>query len=132
MSMNPDLGAPRQLTGLQQTRVLHLPELPPCLQGTAIRVEFGDSTTTIDPTCAHMVAEAFPHTFGQPLVHFLKSNSMVPDGQLTDEHPSIRTVDQIHTTEQVNAAMSTCCDLDLDGLVIIGGTHKFTMIEVLN
>nr|TKW32517.1 hypothetical protein SEVIR_2G172700v2 [Setaria viridis] len=32
-----------------------------------------------------------------------------------------RTVDQIRTTEQVNAAMSTCCDLSLDGLIIIGG-----------
>lgn len=32
-----------------------------------------------------------------------------------------RSVDQIRTTEQVNAAMSACQDLKLDGLVIIGG-----------
>ncbi|XP_052168609.1 pyrophosphate--fructose 6-phosphate 1-phosphotransferase subunit alpha-like isoform X1 [Oryza glaberrima] len=189
MSMNADLGKPRELTGLQKRRALHQPELPPCLQGKAIRVEFGDSTTTIDPTCANMVAQEFPNTFGQPLVHFLKPNKM--DAQANYEHPPIRvgvvfsgrqspgghnviwgvydamktqnlqsvllgfiggteglfanqtleitddalsayrnqggfdflgrTVDQIHTTEQVNAAMSTCCDLDLDGLVIIGG-----------
>ena len=33
-----------------------------------------------------------------------------------------RTKDQIRTTEQVNAVMSTCQELKLDGLVIIGGT----------
>uniref|UniRef100_A0A0D9XC75 Phosphofructokinase domain-containing protein n=1 Tax=Leersia perrieri TaxID=77586 RepID=A0A0D9XC75_9ORYZ len=189
MSMNADLGKPRELTGLQQRRSLYQPELPPCLQGKAIKVEFGDSTMTIDPTCANMVAQEFPHTFGQPLVHFLKAKKM--DAQANNEHPPIRigvvfsgrqspgghnviwgiydamktqnsqsvllgftggteglfanqtleitddllssyknqggfdflgrTVDQIHTTEQVNAAMSTCCDLDLDGLVLIGG-----------
>lgn len=32
-----------------------------------------------------------------------------------------RTKDQIRTTEQVNAAMTTCRTLKLDGLVIIGG-----------
>uniref|UniRef100_A0A804Q965 Phosphofructokinase domain-containing protein n=1 Tax=Zea mays TaxID=4577 RepID=A0A804Q965_MAIZE len=32
-----------------------------------------------------------------------------------------RTVDQIRTTEQVDAAKSACCDLNLDGLIIIGG-----------
>jgi diphosphate-dependent phosphofructokinase len=32
-----------------------------------------------------------------------------------------RSVDQIRTTEQVNATIATCTDLKLDGLVIIGG-----------
>lgn len=32
-----------------------------------------------------------------------------------------RTKDQIRTTEQVNAALATCQNLKLDGLVIIGG-----------
>ncbi|XP_066399221.1 pyrophosphate--fructose 6-phosphate 1-phosphotransferase subunit alpha-like isoform X2 [Miscanthus floridulus] len=32
-----------------------------------------------------------------------------------------RTVDQIRTTEQINAAKATCCDLNLDSLIIIGG-----------
>lgn len=32
-----------------------------------------------------------------------------------------RTKDQIRTTEQVNAALATCNNLKLDGLVIIGG-----------
>lgn len=60
------------------------------VQGKAIRVEFGDSTTTIDPTCANMVVQEFPNTFGQPLVHFLKPNKM--DAQANDEHPPIRFV----------------------------------------
>ncbi|XP_062199834.1 pyrophosphate--fructose 6-phosphate 1-phosphotransferase subunit alpha-like [Phragmites australis] len=189
--MNADLGVPRELAGLQRRRALYQPELPPCLQGARIRVKFGDSTTTIDPKCANVVAQAFPHTFGQKLVHFLETNTTVPDVQVTEEHPPIRvgvvfsgrqspgghnviwgtydamkaqnphsvllgfvggteglfanktmeitddvlssyknqggfdllgrTVDQIRTTEQVNASMSTCCDLNLDGLVIIGG-----------
>lgn len=189
--MNADQGSPRELTGLQRRRALYQPELPPCLQGTRVRVEFGDSTTSIDPKCADIVAQAFPQTFGQKLVHFLEPNSKVSDAQVIKEHPPIRvgvlfsgrqspgghnviwgtydamkaqnphnvllgfiggteglfakkmleitddvlssyknqggfdllgrTVDQIRTTEQVNAAMSTCCDLSLDGLIIIGG-----------
>ncbi|RCV11208.1 hypothetical protein SETIT_2G167900v2 [Setaria italica] len=189
--MNADQGSPRELTGLQRRRALYQPELPPCLQGTRVRVEFGDSTTSIDPKCADIVAQVFPQTFGQKLVHFLEPNSKVSDAQVIKEHPPIRvgvlfsgrqspgghnviwgtydamkaqnphnvllgfiggteglfakkmleitddvlssyknqggfdllgrTVDQIRTTEQVNAAMSTCCDLSLDGLIIIGG-----------
>ena len=42
-----------------------------------------------------------------------------------------RTKDQIRTTEQVNAALTACRDLKLDGLVIIGGISypefKFTI-----
>jgi len=34
-----------------------------------------------------------------------------------------RSIDQIRTTKQVNAAMTTCRSLNLDGLVIIGGRH---------
>ncbi|CAN6162405.1 unnamed protein product [Urochloa humidicola] len=189
--MNADLGSPRELTGLQRRRALYQPELPPCLQGTRVRVEFGESTTSIDPKCADIVAQTFPQTFGQKLVHFLEPNSMASDAQVIEEHPPIRvgvlfsgrqspgghnviwgiydamkarnphnillgfvggteglfakktmeitddvlssyknqggfdllgrTVDQIRTKEQVNSAMSTCCDLNLDGLIIIGG-----------
>ncbi|CAN6217226.1 unnamed protein product [Urochloa humidicola] len=189
--MNADLGSPRELTGLQRRRALYQPELPPCLQGTRIRVEFGESTTSIDPKCMDIVAQAFPQTFGQKLVHFLEPNSMASDAQVIKEYPPIRvgvlfsgrqspgghnviwgiydamkarnphntllgfvggteglfakntmeitddvlssyknqggfdllgrTVDQIRTKEQINAAISTCCDLSLDGLIIIGG-----------
>ncbi|CAN6181862.1 unnamed protein product [Urochloa humidicola] len=189
--MNADLGSPRELTGLQRRRALYQPELPPCLQGNRVRVEFGESTTSIDPKCADIVAQTFPQTFGQKLVHFLEPNSMASDAQVIKEHPPIRvgvlfsgrqspgghnviwgvydamkarnphnillgfvggteglfakktmeitddvlssyknqggfdllgrTVDQIRTKEQVNSAMSTCCDLNLDGLIIIGG-----------
>ncbi|KAI4389664.1 hypothetical protein MLD38_001865 [Melastoma candidum] len=37
-----------------------------------------------------------------------------------------RTKDQIRTTEQVNAALTTCNNLKLDGLVIIGGVTSNT------
>lgn len=30
--MNADLGAPRELAGLQRRRAMYQPELPPCLQ----------------------------------------------------------------------------------------------------
>ncbi|KAJ1289144.1 hypothetical protein BS78_02G142300 [Paspalum vaginatum] len=189
--MNADVGSPRELTGLQRRRALYQPELPPSLQGTRVRVQFGDSTTTIDPKCVDIVAQAFPHTFGQRLVHFLDPDTMASDAQVIKEYPPIRvgvlfsgrqspgghnviwgtydamkaqnphnvllgfiggteglfaketmemtddvlssyknqggfdllgrTVDQIRTTEQVNAAVAACCDLNLDGLIIIGG-----------
>ncbi|KAL6838988.1 hypothetical protein ACP4OV_031215 [Aristida adscensionis] len=189
--MDANFGMTRELTGLQQRRALYHPELPPCLQESRIRLEFGDSTTTIDPKCANIIAQAFPNTFGQKLVHFLDQITMPCDVQVTEEHQPIRVgvvfsgrqspgghnviwgiydamqahnpqnillgflggteglfakktleirddvlssyknqggfdllgriVDQISTTEQVNAAMSTCCDLNLDGLIIIGG-----------
>lgn len=43
-----------------------------------------------------------------------------------------RTKDQIRTGEQVNAALTACKALKLDGLVIIGGKffclEKFTLV----
>ncbi|URD91682.1 Pyrophosphate--fructose 6-phosphate 1-phosphotransferase subunit [Musa troglodytarum] len=189
--MESDFGVPRELSELQKKRAEYHPELPPCLQGTTVRVEFGDSTTCADPSSEHVISRAFPHTFGQPLAHFLRATAKVPDAQIITEHPPMRvgvvfcgrqspgghnvvwglysaikihnpdsillgfvggteglfaqrtleitdevlatyknqggydllgrTVDQIRTTEQVNAALTACRDLKLDGLVIVGG-----------
>ncbi|XP_009391869.2 pyrophosphate--fructose 6-phosphate 1-phosphotransferase subunit alpha [Musa acuminata AAA Group] len=189
--MESDFGVPRELSELQKKRAEYHPELPPCLQGTTVRVEFGDSTTCADPSSEHVIGRAFPHTFGQPLAHFLRATAKVPDAQIITEHPPMkvgvvfcgrqspgghnvvwglysaikihnpdsillgfvggteglfaqrtleitdevlatyknqggydllgRTVDQIRTTEQVNAALTACRDLKLDGLVIVGG-----------
>ncbi|CAL9076793.1 unnamed protein product [Musa acuminata var. zebrina] len=206
--MDSDFGVPRELSELQKKRAQYHPELPPCLQvssspsnggggsggeslGITVRVEFGDSTTCADPSSTNVIGRAFPHTFGQPLAHFLRATAKVPDAQIITEHPPMRvgvlfcgrqspgghnvvwglykaikihnpdsvllgfvggteglftqktreitdevlatyknqggydllgrTVDQIRTTEQVNAAMTACNDLKLDGLVIIGG-----------
>jgi len=86
-----DLGSPRELTGLQRRRALYQPELPPCLlQGT--RVEFGDPTTTIDSKCADIVAQAFPHTFGQRLVRFLEPHpdTVVSGSSDAQERPPVR------------------------------------------
>ncbi|GMY29001.1 pyrophosphate--fructose 6-phosphate 1-phosphotransferase subunit alpha [Fagus crenata] len=194
--MDSDYGIPRELSDLQKLRSLYEPELPPCLQGTTVRVEFGDATAAADPADAHSIARYFPNTYGQPLAHFLRATAKVPDAQIITEHPALRvgivfcgrqspgghnviwglysalkihnpkstligflggsdglfakktleiteeilstyknqggydllgrTKDQIRTTEQVNAALSTCNDLKLDGLVIIGGVTSNT------
>ncbi|KAK9220622.1 hypothetical protein WN943_009274 [Citrus x changshan-huyou] len=199
--MDSDFGIPRELSGLQQLRSLYQPELPPCLQGTTVRVEFGDSTTTADPADTHSISRSFPHTYGQPLAHFLRATAKVPDAQIITEHPAIRvgivfcgrqspgghnvvwglydalklhnpkstllgflggseglfaqktlevtkeilstyknqggydmlgrTKDQIRTTEQVNAALTACKNLNLDGLVIIGGEYALGLAHVL-
>lgn len=55
-----------------------------------MRVEFGDSTTSADPADTHTLSRAFPHTYGQPLAHFLRATSKVPDAQIITEHPAIR------------------------------------------
>ncbi|KAF8022461.1 hypothetical protein BT93_F0083 [Corymbia citriodora subsp. variegata] len=194
--MESDYGIPRELSDLQKHRSLYQPVLPPCLQGTTVRVEFGDATTAADPAGAHTISRSFPHTYGQPLAHFLRATAKVPDAQIITEHPAKRvgivfcgrqspgghnviwglysalkihnpssvlfgflggseglfaqktleitdeilstyknqggydllgrTKDQIRTTEQVNAALTTCKNLKLDGLVIIGGVTSNT------
>ncbi|TKY69143.1 Pyrophosphate--fructose 6-phosphate 1-phosphotransferase subunit alpha [Spatholobus suberectus] len=88
--MNSDYGIPRELSDLQKIRSLYQPELPPCLQGTTVRVEFGDATTTADPTDALTISRAFPHTYGHPLAHFLRATAKVPDAQIITEHPPMR------------------------------------------
>lgn len=42
-----------------------------------------------------------------------------------------RTKDQIRTTEQVNAALTACKNLNLDGLVIIGGEYALEFAHML-
>ena len=51
-----------------------------------MRAEYGDATTTIDPSCANVVAQAFPNTFGQPLVSFV-----APADAAAEERPAIRS-----------------------------------------
>nr|GLL45423.1 pyrophosphate--fructose 6-phosphate 1-phosphotransferase subunit alpha [Ipomoea trifida] len=189
VKMDSDFGLARELSDLQKLRSQYRPELPPCLQGTAVRVEFGDATTAADPSGGHTISRLFPHTFGQPLAHFLRASAKVPDAQIITEHPSIRvgivfcgrqspgghnaiwglydaikvhnpnstllgflgmlcmhiakadyndafrgydllgrTKDQIRSTEQVNAALTACTSLKLDGLVIVGGIHDMLLI----
>ncbi|KAG6774871.1 hypothetical protein POTOM_022249 [Populus tomentosa] len=194
--MDSDFGIPRELSDLQKLRSLYQPELPPCLQGTAVRVELGDATTAADPADVHSISRSFPLTYGQPLAHFLRATAKVSDAQIITDHPAFRvgivfcgrqspgghnviwglhnalkihnpnstllgflggseglfaqktleitddilstyknqggydllgrTKDQIRTTEQVNAALTACKDLKLDGLVIIGGVTSNT------
>ncbi|KAF6174224.1 hypothetical protein GIB67_033756 [Kingdonia uniflora] len=87
--MDSDFGVQRELSDLQKHRSLYQPDLPPCLQGTTVRVEFGDATST-DSSGVHTVSRSFPHTYGQPLAHFLRATAQVRDAQIISEHPSIR------------------------------------------
>lgn len=59
-------------------------------QGTDVRVEFGDGTTTADLTGHHVISHSFPCTYGQPLAHFLRPTAKVADAQIITEHPTIR------------------------------------------
>lgn len=88
--MDSDYGLTRQLSDLQKLRSSYQPLLPPCLQGTTVRVEFGDATTTADPGGVHAISRYFPHTFGQPLAHFLRPTANIPDAQIITEHPAVR------------------------------------------
>ncbi|XP_058761429.1 pyrophosphate--fructose 6-phosphate 1-phosphotransferase subunit alpha [Vicia villosa] len=88
--MDSDYGIPRELSDLQKLRSLYQPELPPCLQGTTVRVEFGDATTTADPADEPSISRSFPNTYGQPLAHFLRASAKVADAQIITEHPPIR------------------------------------------
>ncbi|XP_077209908.1 pyrophosphate--fructose 6-phosphate 1-phosphotransferase subunit alpha [Tasmannia lanceolata] len=88
--MDSDFGISRELSDLQKHRALYKPQLPPCLQGTAVRVEFGDATTASDASDAHSISRLFPHTYGQPLAHFLRATAQVPDAQIITEHPPVR------------------------------------------
>ncbi|XP_047329420.1 pyrophosphate--fructose 6-phosphate 1-phosphotransferase subunit alpha isoform X2 [Impatiens glandulifera] len=88
--MDSDYGIARELTDLQKLRSTYQPQLPPCLQGTTVRVEFGDATTAADPSGAHTIGRLFPHTYGQPIVHFLRETAQIPDARIITEHPAMR------------------------------------------
>ncbi|XP_027091123.2 pyrophosphate--fructose 6-phosphate 1-phosphotransferase subunit alpha [Coffea arabica] len=90
MKMDSDFGIARELSDLQKLRAQYQPQLPPCLEGTTVRVEFGDGTTTADPHGAHTISRSFPHSYGQPLAHFLRATAKVPDAQIITDHPPIR------------------------------------------
>ncbi|CAL0328329.1 unnamed protein product [Lupinus luteus] len=82
ISMDSDYGIPRELSDLQKIRSLYHPELPPCLQGTTVRVEFGNATTVADSADAPSISRLFPNTYGHPLAHFLRANAKVPNAQI--------------------------------------------------
>ncbi|GJM99883.1 hypothetical protein PR202_ga17022 [Eleusine coracana subsp. coracana] len=90
VAVDSDYGAARELSPLQKARALYNPELPPCLQGTAVAAEYGDAATAADHAGAHVISQAFPHTYGQPLVHFLGNTADVPDATVVTEHPVVR------------------------------------------
>ncbi|MFS8006146.1 putative diphosphate--fructose-6-phosphate 1-phosphotransferase [Helianthus anomalus] len=88
--MESDYGVPRELSPLQKSRSIYHPDLPSCLQGTTVRVEFGDATTVADSAGAHAISQSFPHTYGQRLVHFLKATAKVHGAQVISDLPAMR------------------------------------------
>ncbi|XP_073283103.1 pyrophosphate--fructose 6-phosphate 1-phosphotransferase subunit alpha [Primulina huaijiensis] len=88
--MDSDFGIERELSDLQKLRSKYRPELPPCLQGTTVRVEFGDATAAADPSGSHTISRSFPRTYGQPIAHFLRATAKVPDAQVITDHPATR------------------------------------------
>ncbi|KAK4374283.1 hypothetical protein RND71_004960 [Anisodus tanguticus] len=88
--MDADYGIARELSDIQKLRSQYQPELPPCLQGTTVRVELGDATTCADPSGEHVISRSFPHTYGQPLAHFLRATAKVAGAQIITEHPAKR------------------------------------------
>ncbi|KAF2324830.1 hypothetical protein GH714_017352 [Hevea brasiliensis] len=69
--MDSDFGIPRELSELQKLRSIYEPDLPPCLQGTTVRVEFGDSTTAADAAGARTISRYFPTLTVSPWLTFL-------------------------------------------------------------
>jgi pyrophosphate--fructose-6-phosphate 1-phosphotransferase len=55
-----------------------------------VRVEYGDVAIAADPAGAHVISHAFPHTYGQPLAHFLRKAANVADAKVISEHPAVR------------------------------------------
>ncbi|KAJ8635616.1 hypothetical protein MRB53_009883 [Persea americana] len=91
--MDSNFGVPRELLGLQNQCSLYQPQLPLCHQslcGTTVREEFSDATAIVDLAGAHTIFRSFPHTYGQPLAHFLRATAQVPNAQIITEHPPIR------------------------------------------
>ena len=71
---------------------LYKPKILSVEQGTTVRMELGDCTTTADPASDHVIRRLFPRTYGQHLAHFLRATAKVPDAQIITELPIIRFV----------------------------------------
>ncbi|KAL0392237.1 UNVERIFIED_CONTAM: Pyrophosphate--fructose 6-phosphate 1-phosphotransferase subunit alpha [Sesamum radiatum] len=78
-----------QMDSISRSR-LGLMEFSSSFKGTTVRVEFGDATIAADPSGAHTISRSFPHTYGQPIAHFLRATAKVPDAQIITEHPAVR------------------------------------------
>lgn len=53
-------------------------------------MEYGDAAIAADVAGAHVISQAFPHTYGQPLAHFLGKTANVQDATIMTEHPVVR------------------------------------------
>lgn len=81
-----------------------------------MRVEYGEATTTIDPTGAHAVAQAFPRTYGQRLVTFLAPDDTAGADKAVDERPPIRSCSTASPGRLMIYPMGIC---DADTMIVL-------------
>ncbi|KAM7253057.1 hypothetical protein ACFE04_025675 [Oxalis oulophora] len=148
--MDSDFGIARELSDLQKQRTLYQPELPPCLQKISlfgyllfdrVGIVFCGRQSPGGHNVVWGLYEALKtHNQKNVLLGFLGGSEGLfakRTLEITDDVLATyknqggydllgRTKDQIRTTEQVNAAMTACKDLKMDGLVIIGGVTSNT------
>jgi hypothetical protein len=77
------------------------------IQGTTVRVEYGDAAIAADPAGAHVISHAFPHTYGQPLAHFLRKTAVVPDAKVISEHLAVRYIFHVLVHEKSFASQKS-------------------------
>jgi len=74
-SLHPDpelIAAVQNLSPLEQTRLQWQPPLPRILQAAHLTKVQGPSTSSYSDQAA--ISKLFPHTYGQPAVHFMEAN----------------------------------------------------------
>ena len=63
-------------------------------------MEYGDAAIAADPAGAHVISHVFPHTYGQPLAHFLRKTAVVPDAKVISEHLAVRYIFHVPVHEK--------------------------------
>jgi hypothetical protein len=70
-------------------------------------VEYGDAAIAADQAGAHVISHAFPHTYGQPLAHFLRKTAVVLDAKVISEHPVVRYIFRVPVHEKSFASQKS-------------------------
>jgi hypothetical protein len=115
------------------------------IQGTTVRVEYGDAAIAADPAGAHVISHAFPHTYGQPIAHFLRKTAVVPDAKVISEHQAVRYIfhvpvhenyfcvaniislkDPIPFVPSAGLALSSVADNPQEATMLFGGSMRLS------
>lgn len=60
------------------------------MSAQSISAEFGDTTTTADSLSHTLFTQHLPHTYGQPLVHFVENAAADSEDCTTKELPVLK------------------------------------------